>query len=140
GDNDYRAAFSNVFDVSQIGGLGKVQMTAQPAGAAPGIPFEYQPVVQVLDAKGNVMTDFNGPVSVVLDPTKGTPGATLSGTKTVQAVNGVATFTDLSIDKAGKGYQLFIGVDNAHGVTDLNFNVAAVHLDVLQIGGLGKVL
>ncbi|MFD1808004.1 hypothetical protein ACFSHQ_07035 [Gemmobacter lanyuensis] len=31
---------------------------------------------------------------------------TLSGTKTVNAVNGVATFSGLSIDKAATGYTL----------------------------------
>jgi hypothetical protein len=37
----------------------------------------------------------------------GTTGATLSGTTTVAAVAGVATFSDLSIDLPGTGYTLW---------------------------------
>jgi hypothetical protein len=33
-------------------------------------------------------------------------GGTLSGTLTVTVVNGVATFSDLAIDRAGVGYTL----------------------------------
>jgi hypothetical protein len=64
--------------------------------------------VNVLDASGSIVT--NSDASITLAITTGTPAsggaATLIGTKTVSAVNGVATFSGLSIDTAGVGYRL----------------------------------
>jgi hypothetical protein len=45
-------------------------------------------------------------VAVAIAAGAGTAGAALSGTTTVAAVAGVATFADLSIDSAGTGYTL----------------------------------
>src|SRR5204863_4656623 len=45
-------------------------------------------------------------VTVAIKAGTGTAGAVLSGTATVSAVNGVATFSGLSIDKSGNSYQL----------------------------------
>ena len=53
---------------------------------------------------GNVDTSFNGPVTIALDNNPG--DATLGGTLTVNAVNGVADFPDLTLNKAGSGYTL----------------------------------
>src|SRR5207302_10919517 len=47
---------------------------------------------------------FTGSVTVALGTNPG--GSTLSGTTTVAAVNGVATFLDLSLNKTGTGYWL----------------------------------
>jgi len=43
------------------------------------------------------------------------PGSRISGTLTVSAVNGVATFADLRLDKPGKGYTLVATSGAAHG-------------------------
>jgi hypothetical protein len=60
--------------------------------------------VTAQDNLGNTVTSFTGNVTVGLGAN---PGAgTLSGTTTVSAVAGVATFATLSIDKAGTGYTL----------------------------------
>jgi hypothetical protein len=45
---------------------------------------------------------FNG--SITLSLSDNPAGATLGGTTTVNAVNGVATFSNLTLDKAGSGY------------------------------------
>jgi hypothetical protein len=74
-----------------------------PAGAQIGAPFTTQPKVSALDGQGRVATSFNGAITLAL---KGATGATLGGTKTVNAVNGVATFSGLSINQAGTGYVL----------------------------------
>jgi hypothetical protein len=47
-------------------------------------------------------------------------GATLSGTLTVTVVNGVATFSDLSIDLAGIGYTLHASIGG--GLPDIDSN------------------
>src|SRR2546422_9553890 len=56
------------------------------------------------DAHGNKVARFTGNVTVALVNNPG--GATLSGTTTVAAVDGDATFYDLSLDKTGTGYTL----------------------------------
>ena len=69
----------------------------QPGGAVAGVPFTQQPVVRLLDQHENPMLDFTGPVEMSISSGTGT----LSGTTTVNAVAGVATFTDLELDLAG---------------------------------------
>src|SRR5207237_878300 len=56
------------------------------------------------DGNGNTATGFTGNVTVAIGTNPST--GTLSGTKTVAAVAGVASFSGLSIDKAGTGYTL----------------------------------
>jgi len=64
------------------------------------------PAVQagVRDARGNRVSGASDAVTVSLGVNPG--GGTLSGTKTVNAVDGVATFGDLSIERAGTAYSL----------------------------------
>ena len=58
--------------------------------------------VSVEDAYGNVVTTRHHQRD---DGLGANPGSgTLGGTLTVAAVNGVATFSNLSINKAGTGY------------------------------------
>ena len=61
-------------------------------------------VVDVEDKYGNVETTYNGNVTVALDANPG--GATLAGTFTVAAQDGVATFSGLSIGVIDSGYTL----------------------------------
>ena len=85
------------------GAANQLAFTTQPGGGAPGEVWPTQPVVTVQDANGNTV---DSDASIALAITTGTGPGTLSGTKTVSAVNGVATFSGLSIDLAGTGYQL----------------------------------
>ncbi len=71
----------------------RLALRTQPAGAAVGAPFATQPIVEVRDAAGNVVTSSAAAVTVAL----GTGGGALAGTTTVNAAAGVATFTDLSL-------------------------------------------
>ncbi|MFN0071279.1 MAG: hypothetical protein ACKVVP_07290, partial [Chloroflexota bacterium] len=88
--------------------------SSQPSGGQAGAAFSVQPVVTVKDANNNTVTAFTGPITLSLKTGTGTPGATLNGTATTNAINGVATFSGLSIDKAGTGYVL---TASAPGVT-----------------------
>ena len=54
--------------------------------------------VGILDHNGRIVTTDNRAVTIALS---NPAGATLSGTTTVNAVNGVATFGDLSVDRVG---------------------------------------
>ena len=73
---------------------------------APEIAFAVQPVVKVFDDGDNVIACDAGTVTASIAHGTGTAGAVLSGTTSVSAVAGVATFTDLSIDQPGAGYRL----------------------------------
>lgn len=99
--------------------------TTQPGGAVSGMAFTTQPVVAVQDAAGNTVTSYVGNVTVAITAGTGNAGATLSGTTTVAAVNGVAAFTDLSIDFNGNGYRLDVTSDALVPATSNLFNVIA---------------
>ena len=56
-------------------------------------------------ARGQLVTSDNTTVIQIAIETNPT-GGTLSGTASLQVVNGVADFDDLSIDRRGQGYRL----------------------------------
>jgi hypothetical protein len=69
----------------------------QPAGAESGVAFLTQPVVELRDASNALVTGATAAVTAWIASGTGA----LTGTTTVNTVNGVATFTDLKI--AGSG-------------------------------------
>ena len=77
--------------------------TAPSAAVESGVIFPVQPVVQVRDALGNLVTTSGASVTALLASGTGT----ISGTITRAAVNGVATFTDLKISGAGNHTIIF---------------------------------
>jgi hypothetical protein len=99
--------------------------TAQPKTT---LPLTTMPAVQVTvtDALGNSVSSFTGTVTIAIGHNGGViaPG-TLSGTKTVTVVNGVATFADLSIDQLGNGYTLTVTAGGVVGAESAAFNIGA---------------
>ena len=98
--------------------------SVQPSTTLP--LFTIKPPVQVtaVDDLGNPVPSFSGSVTIAIGHNGGLllPG-TLSGTKTVAVVNGVATFADLSIDQAGNGYTLTVTVPGLTGAESAPFNI-----------------
>ena len=92
------------------------------------MPLLTMPAVQVtvLNALGTRATTFNGQVTIAIGRNGSVnplvPG-TLSGTKTVTAINGVATFSDLSIDQPGNGYTLVVSGLRLTGAESTPFNI-----------------
>src|SRR5438045_4192464 len=82
----------------------KVVFTVQPSNAAAGAANTPAVRVTVQDAQGNTVTTATTSITVAIgtNPASGT----LAGTKTVAAVNGVATFANVSINNPGTGYTL----------------------------------
>jgi len=76
--------------------------------------------VEILDGNGNVSTSSSLPVTVVLAVNPG--GGALSGTTTVTAVNGVATFGNLQVSQPGTGYMLEATSPAAASATSTPFN------------------
>src|SRR5207249_239489 len=107
------SATSNPFTVSAAAAT-QLAFTVQPTNGAAGAALTPAVQVTARDAQGNVATDFTGTVTVALGVNPGS--ATLSGTISVAAVSGVATFSSLSIDKVGTGYTL-TAVDPGEGLS-----------------------
>jgi hypothetical protein len=99
----------------------------QPSTTLPLMAIQPAVQVAVIDAQGNRVTSYNGPVTIAIGHNGGTLVAgTLSGTKTVNAVNGVATFADLSIDQPGNGYTLLATVPDMFTAASAAFNIGAL--------------
>lgn len=89
----------------QAAAASQIRFIRQPgASAVLRAPLAPEPQVQAVDAYDNPATSFTGDVSVALGDNPS--AATLSGTLTVSASNGVATFLDLMLDQPGVGYTL----------------------------------
>jgi hypothetical protein len=80
----------------------KLVFTAEPANGSAG-QLLAPIAVSVEDTSGNVITTDN---TTQIKLTLSVFTATLSGTTTRTVVNGVATFSDLSINQVGTGYTL----------------------------------
>jgi len=96
-------------------------------GAGPGNAQAGQPltpvVVTVVDAAGTRVAGADTLITVALGANLS--GAALGGTLTRHAVNGAATFADLTIDKAGTGYTLTATVAGLKPDTSATFDVVA---------------
>jgi hypothetical protein len=89
---------SNSFTI-QPGTATQLAFTRQPGNSTGGSGLATQPQVTVEDAEGNAVTgDSSTQVSVALTSAG---AATLSGTTTETVSSGVATFTNISVDKIG---------------------------------------
>jgi hypothetical protein len=75
--------------------------------------------VDLLDANGNI-TNSSAPVTISVATNPG--GATLSGTTTVNASGGVASFSTLKLNKAGYGYVLGASSSGVTGANSAAFN------------------
>jgi len=100
--------------------------TVQPSNAPPYPLGTIQPPVQVtaVDALGNRVMSYTGLVTIAIGRNAGVPEAgTLRGTNPVAAVNGVATFSDLSIDRPGIGYTLLATASGLTGAESGSFTI-----------------
>src|SRR5207245_4923005 len=108
---------SNTTPASAASRVCTVQPVATTAGNA------ITPAVQVTarDAFGNTATGFTGSVTVAIGTNPA--GGALSGTLTVAATAGIATFSNLSIDKSGTGYTLTAAATGVTGQASTAFNI-----------------
>ena len=95
-------AFRLLGDAPVTGQL--VVMQQPPSSLAAGTPFGL--TVDAEDNWGNIETSFNGTVIVALANNPG--GATIGGTLTATATNGVATVSGVTLTTAASGYTLLV--------------------------------
>ncbi|HET7449750.1 MAG TPA: invasin domain 3-containing protein, partial [Gaiellaceae bacterium] len=122
-------ATSSTFNIN-IGAAAKLAFVQQPTSATAGAAISPAITVAVQDAGGNTVTSSSASITTAIgtNPSSGT----LSGTKTVSAVSGVATFSTLSIDKAGTGYTLTAAATGLTGATSSSFNINVAAVSAAQ--------
>ncbi|MHC4066763.1 MAG: Ig-like domain-containing protein, partial [Planctomycetota bacterium] len=113
-------ASSDAFAVSPGVAVGFAFLVQPASTEAGGL---IMPTVHVVDAFGNTVTLSNEAIDIVIGSNPG--GGTLSGTTTVFAVQGVAVFSDLSIDKVGAGYTFEAGSAGRIPATSDPFDITA---------------
>ena len=115
------AALTNAFTFAS-GPPSKLAYGVQPSSATAGTSLAPAVTVQIQDAQGNPTTST---ADVVLAMGSNPGGSTLSGTTTVTAVAGTATFSNLSLNRAGIGYTLSASSTTLTGTTSNAFNINA---------------
>jgi len=126
GDGNFLGtAFPNVnYTVYQL------VFTAQPSNTGVGNTITPAVVVTAEDSGNNPLTTFTGGITLAV----GAGPGTLSGTTTQNAVAGVATFGDLSINKIANGYTLT--ASPAGGLPSATSN--AFNVDTFYVDGNGN--
>jgi VCBS repeat-containing protein len=132
--NLVNAVFSGLPSVQFVATAGagnpaKLAFTQPPVNTQAGATITPSVKVAIQDAGGNTVTSAQDPITLAIgsNPAAGT----LSGTVTVTAVNGVATFPGLSIDKSGNGYTLTAAAGGLTGATSPGFDILPGNADRL---------
>lgn len=100
---------SDAFDITATGPgpATKLMFVQPPTNTAPGATISPPVRVAAVDDQNNIVTTFNGSITIAIGHNGGLlQQGTLRGTLLQPAVDGVASFADLSIDQAGTGYTL----------------------------------
>jgi hypothetical protein len=95
----------------------------QPTTTQAGNNITPAVTVEIQDQHGARLTGATNSVTLAIGTNPGS--GTLGGTKTQAAVNGLATFSGLSIDNAGSGYTLTASSTGLTGATSSSFNITA---------------
>ncbi len=117
--DDQTATLNNSFTVT--GPPAKLAITQQPTSTTAGQTLSTI-AVTIQDSVGQKVSSATHFVTLTI--TSGPAGAELSGTSTVAASNGVASFTTLSIRKAGNGYRLTAAASGLTSAVTNAFNVS----------------
>lgn len=119
----------------------QLAIVTQPSSVTAGAVLT--PAIQVIarDAVGNTATTFGGSISIAIGTNPA--GGVLSGTTTIDAVAGVASFADLSIAQPGNGYRLVATASGVGGDTSAPFNITPALAPLtgrVAFGGAANVL
>src|SRR5262249_25760399 len=132
--NKTGSGYTLAASAASLGGATSASFNITPR-AASQLAFGQQPTntpartaispaatARLLDANGNLVTgDNSDAVTIALGANPG--GGTLSGTLTITANGGVATFSDLAISATGAAYTLVASSGSLTGSTSAPFNV-----------------
>src|SRR6478609_1798752 len=104
-------------------------LRTQPIGGTIGGALTAQPVVEIRDAAGNLVSTASTTVTAAL----ASGGGTLSGVTTVSTTGGVATFTDLGIAGAAGARTLTFTASNLVGATSNQFTMTPPPTPVIAL-------
>lgn len=105
----------------EVGPPARLAFVAQPSSAAAGAALAPPVTVEVLDAGGNRVVTATTTVSMAIGANPGS--GTLGGDLVANAVNGLATFSSLSINRTGSGYTLQASANGLTGATSNAFDI-----------------
>ena len=103
------------------GGASQLVFTTAPSSSTAGAAISPAIEVELQDANGGRVTSARNPVTLTIGTNPG--GGTLLGSTTVNAVNGVASFSGVAINKVGTGYTLIANAGSLPAVTATAFNI-----------------
>jgi hypothetical protein len=109
----------------------QLAFTRPPQTTAAGASFSPSIQVTVQDAAGNTVTSANDAVTLAIGVNPA--GGTLAGTVTVNAVNGVASFGNVSIDQVGAGYTLTATAAGLTGATSPAFDIVPTQVNTVIV-------
>ena len=124
--NSLTGTTSSGFTITGVGPASKLAFLAQPTTVVAGASINPAITVQVQDANGNPVTSSTQQITLSIESSSPT-GGTLGGTVSQNAVNGVATFSNISINKSGNNYKLLATATGTtfNTATSTAFNVNA---------------
>src|SRR5207302_1792562 len=122
---------SAAFDVTS-GPATQLGFTLQPTTTVAGQPLTPAVQVTAFDAVGNPVPGFTGTVTIAFGNNPG--GGTLGGTTSAAPVNGVASFGDLTVTKAGTSYWLKATAPGLGAATSGTFTITAAVATQLVFG------
>lgn len=112
---------TNPFNILQAT---QIKFAQQPTNTTALQPITPAVTVQVLDQNGNLVTSDNtDQITLAIGTNPGNPPGKLGGTLTLTVVNGVATFSNLTIDQAAIGYTLSATSGSLTGDTSSTFDI-----------------
>lgn len=115
------SATTNSFDVKPVGTAAQLAFTVQPVSTTAGTTMASISVAVQDSGGGLVNTATN---SITLGVQTG-PATIASGTTTVSAVNGVANFTNIIVNKTGTGYSFNAVASGLTTAVSNTFNINA---------------
>jgi|GEM_PF-1220827 len=116
------------------GDASQLSFQQQPSGTQADQTIVPSPTVRILDATGNLVSSDNT-TQVSIDIDSNPSSGTLSGTKTVTASGGVATFSGLSIDEVGSGYSLYVTATGLTTDESNQFEIFGANQEIFSIPG-----
>lgn len=119
--NALTGATSTAFNILH-GAATQLAFSIQPASSVAGDPLSPAVQVEIRDANGNLVTAARDAITIAIATNAG--GAALTGTKVVNAINGIASFSGLWLDKAAPGYTLSADATSLTGATSTAFDIA----------------
>ena len=132
-DNPYVIIVTG-FATAGPGPATQLAVTTQPGSGEAGSALTVQPVVQARDSSGALDTSFTGTVTANLGPVAGSPPPALIGTVSVNAIAGIATFTNVGVDTPGVDYTLVFTSGTLAAGVSAPFTVTAAPATHLVVG------